>query len=75
MADDESVARFRFRLGQAVRWVECPRQRYWIAQRRWAEREGLGPEVDYRVREGQVPQAPHNFRWIYEHDLEAWEES
>ena len=74
MAADTAVAVFRFCLGQAVRWVECPRKRYWIAQRRWAEREGLAPEVDYRVRAGPAPRAPHNFLWIYEQDLDAWEE-
>ena len=50
MDRDEYANMFRFPMGQCARWVEQPRTRYYIYQRRWTQREILGPVVEYRFR-------------------------
>jgi hypothetical protein len=61
---------FQFPLGQAVRWAAAPRDRSWIRQRRWTERDGLGPLVEYALewRTGR------SLCWAYEADVTCWEE-
>jgi len=58
---------FQFAMGQGVRWAGQPTARYTIAQRRFTERDGLAPVVEYLLYE-------HTRReevgiWAYEPDL------
>jgi hypothetical protein len=55
---------FRYRRGQWVTWTGAPAHPYCIAQRRWTERDILGPVVEYLLIGLE--------EWAYEPDLEPW---
>ena len=72
MERDEYADMFRYRLGQSVRWADYPHEQHWIGQRRWTQREAGVPVVEYRLRMGK---ARGGFLgWVYEADVEPWEE-
>jgi hypothetical protein len=72
MDRDEYADMFRYRMGQSVRWADVPYERHWVGQRRWTQREVMGPVVEYRLR---MNKARGGFLgWVYESELEAWEE-
>jgi hypothetical protein len=68
--EDQLGALFRFHLGQGVRWAGDTTHCYWITQRRFTERDRLGPVVEYAL----CWLGPHGLdvRWVYEADLTRW---
>jgi hypothetical protein len=76
MPTNHKSVTFRFALGQCVCWTDWgvpPQtpQHYWIVQRRWTERDTLGPVVEYLLR-GPAPNDPV-ITWVYEADLLPWD--
>jgi hypothetical protein len=76
LAEEEHDDLFLFRQGQPVRWAEVPEERLVVVERRWTQREILGPFAEYHLRTqldsntlGQV-MTP----WVSEADLEARKE-
>ena len=72
MERDEYADRFRFQIGQCVRWAAYPNERHWIGKRRWTQREIMSPVVEYQLQLSQTSSS--NIGWAYEADLEAWKE-
>jgi hypothetical protein len=73
--DDEYAEMFLFREGQAVYWAEAPDERFVVVERRWTQRELLGPVIEYRLRT-QVDSTTLGLvmtPWVSEADLETRE--
>jgi hypothetical protein len=72
MEPDPYAHLFQFQRGQAVRWAGDRTTRYTITQRRWTQRDVLGPVVEYLVQTKTPERAWRE--WVYEADLTAWQE-
>jgi hypothetical protein len=66
---------FRYRQGQHVRWAEAPQTPCTVCQRRWTQRDILGPVVEYLLVGPARDHAGDGLPWVSEADLEPWPEA
>jgi len=72
MNRDPYADMFRFQIGECVRWAQYPRDRFWIGQRRWTERDLFAPLVEYHLLMGE--RTRQFVGWAYDADLMLWDD-